>query len=177
MAIRPDWKFRRLRVRQQAKALKAKLGPIEARLARLNKALADGTIYKRIEKQINQRGYMKLIMTNRFRASSETSDGPRWKGLKQSTLKSRKLKGMPILVQSGRLMRAAVNAVRNSYRIDNRLINWPILLKTISLHYAKYHETGKNKRRFLRNPTANELDLANKEAAILIKAEIRKVMK
>jgi hypothetical protein len=136
------------------------------------------TVIRRIERVINQEGWGEFIIRTRFTKESQHAEGPRWRPLAASTIKQRLRKGYgagPILVNTGRLMRDAVQKARRSITLGLRGVprtDWTV--SKLGIEYSKYVH---RKRPFFRKPSRREWERVITRIRTLAEAEIRRMVR
>jgi hypothetical protein len=158
------------------------IGKINRRLERITAAgeITSGDLAA-ISRQINDEGWMQKIIDRRFYRQAERTDGSRpWLALAKSTVKERIRLGFggtrPILRRTGALYGGAREAVARSFSF--RGVKFDI--NKVDVDYAQYHQEGTPKmpaRKFMNNPTSDELKPAMKRARELIRLRQRKKMR
>jgi hypothetical protein len=170
--------FKRMALEIKKRAILAQLRRASDKTTKLLNSLKRGELIAKVERLVNQNGEMQKIMMARFAQGVEHIAGKKWNALRPSTLRNRP--ATRILIRTGNLMMAAIKAVANTYKVDNRKIRWTPLLAKLTVKYGKYHQVGTQKmpaRRFLNDPILRELNQANAMAVKLIDQEIKKALR
>jgi phage gpG-like protein len=150
------------------KQLSASLGRRGRRVSGMSTQMQ--SIVKRSEAEVNRQGFMEKIVQARFDAGRGYADG----GMAWAPRKDPG-DGHPILRDTGRLLQAAMRAVRNTYNIIK--VRWSIA--RVNVPYGIYHQqgTGKMPRRpFLLDPSKGELVPADNYCVRTIKRLLRRAL-
>lgn len=133
------------------------------------------TIKKRVEKAVNDAGYMENIIKARFDKEAARSTGALpWKARKDDT--GDEFSEHPILHKTGALLHSALRAVKGTYHIDKTWFH----IFMVSVAYGKYHQFGTGKlppRPFMLDPTKQELRPADMYANNMIKKYLKELFK
>jgi phage gpG-like protein len=128
-------------------------------------------IQKQIELTIRNEGWMENIIEDRFyREGTRSYGGERWKQIKY--------RFGPILQDTGRMKRAAMRAVRSTFKLDQIRPLWNI--DRVRVKYAVYHQFGAENldaRPFFDSPDDKELKPVWDRAKQLVIQELKKYYK
>jgi len=125
---------------------RAKFRIVMAKILAMKREL--NKINKDVERAVCSRGFMSDIVARRF-----ANQGVGWNKWKQCDVHYMVKKGgRPILYLTGRLMKEAKRAVKNTYNLEHDF-NWPSLYGSVTEYAGFVAQT----RPFLDNPTDDEL--------------------
>lgn len=119
------------------------------------------------EGAVNSSNLMEEIVKKRF--DEKATDGVSW-------AERKKAYPWPMLQRTGTLLRAAINAVRFSYRISGTRWN----ISSLGVPYARYVNDGTPRmdaRPFLQDPSEEELRKADRFAARVARRVLRRMMR
>ena len=150
------------------KALSSSLGRRGRRVSGMSRQMQ--AIVKNSEREVNRKGFMEDIVQARFDNERGYADGGlAWASRKDSG------DGHPILQDTGRLLQAALRAVRNTYNILK--VRWQIA--RVNVPYGLYHQQGTSKmprRPFLNDPTKSELNPADSYCVKIARKLLRRAL-
>jgi len=164
LAARANYEKRKMRVR-------LKLGALHDNLINVRNRLR--VLIRRVENDVNNKGFMEKIIKGRFKRQADRSVG----GTKWETAENPSFR--PLLVGTGKLRQSAVLSVAGTYRINHQF-DWRV---PGFPPYARAQHDGSTEhnipsRPFMKNPNAAELteadNFARKELNRLLKVELRK---